>query len=185
MNKNKIRMIFASVIAAILLIGIGGGLYIHHEAESYRKSQTTQSVQKKKAEKKNKKTVKKKEPEEKADKETEDGAYINKNTQWNLGKLPVTEIQEQNIKIRISKYIADQKLGMIANAYLWNAKGIQQDDRMTEFFVICQMTDGYYVTFDVRAYKESKDVHIVKVLADYSSPESVPPTSNDTNYTTD
>ena len=56
---------------------------------------------------------------------------------------------------------------------------------MTEFYVICQLEDAYYVTFDVKADSSTKELHVDKVLADYASPESAPPASDGSHYTTD
>lgn len=189
MNSGRIRYIIAGGLVVMLILATLGGLYIYHYADVIRKEQQTSEVSRKKttSDSQKKKTDKKTSTAvtEKKETEDEDSAYINKNATWNLGTLPVTKIQEENIRIRISRYIAQQNLGMIRNAYLWNDKGIQKNGTLTEFYVICQLEDAYYVTFDVKADSSTKELHVDKVLADYASPESAPPASDGSHYTTD
>lgn len=188
MNAGRIRYIITVALVVVLISATLGGIYIYRQADVIRKEQKVSEVsaktvsdgQKKKEDKKASTAV-----TEKKETEDEDSAYINKNATWNLGTLPVTKIQEENIRIRISRYIAQQNLGMIRNAYLWNDKGIQKNGTLTEFYIICQLEDAYYVTFDVKADSSTKELHVDKVLADYVSPESAPPASDGTHYTTD
>lgn len=188
MNAGRIRYIIAGALVVMLISVTLGGLYIYHQADVIRKEQQSSEVSRKKntldGQKKTDKKASKAVTENK-ETEDEDSAYINKNATWNLGKLPVTKIQEANIRIRISRYIAQQNLGMIRNAYLWNDKGIQKNGTLTEFYIICQLEDAYYVTFDVKADSSTKELHVDKVLADYASPESAPPASDGSHYTTD
>ena len=181
MNTGRIRYIIAGALMVMLISATLGGLYIYHQADVIRKEQQTSEV----STKKTTSDSQKKKTDKKASTADEDSAYINKNATWNLGTLPVTKIQEENIRIRISRYIAQQNLGMIRNAYLWNDKGIQKNGTLTEFYVICQLEDAYYVTFDVKADSSTKELHVDKVLADYASPESAPPASDGSHYTTD
>ena len=183
MNAGRIRYIIAGGLVMMLILATLGGLYIYHYADVIRKEQQTSEVSRKKTTSDSQKTSTA--VTEKKETEDEDSAYINKNATWNLGTLPVTKIQEENIRIRISRYIAQQNLGMIRNAYLWNDKGIQKNGTLTEFYVICQLEDAYYVTFDVKADSSTKELHVDKVLADYASPESAPPASDGSHYTTD
>lgn len=188
MNAGRIRYIIAGALVVMLISATLGGLYIYHQADVIRKEQQSSEVSRKKNTSDSQKKADKKVSTavtEKKETEDEDSAYINKNATWNLGTLPVTKIQEENIRIRISRYIAQQNLGMIRNAYLWNDKGIQKNGTLTEFYVICQLEDAYYVTFDVKADSSTKELHVDKVLADYASPESAPPASDGSHYTTD
>lgn len=108
MNTGRIRYIIAGALVVMLISATLGGLYIYHQADVIRKEQQTSEVSTKKttSDSQKKKTDKKASTAvtEKKETEDEDSAYINKNATWNLGTLPVTKIQEENIRIRISRY---------------------------------------------------------------------------------